>query len=58
VCNPILGAKFRRNVKLAQRRGKDMLKLRQLILLLIEGGPLAAALQRPPLSGDWEPHCD
>jgi mRNA-degrading endonuclease YafQ of YafQ-DinJ toxin-antitoxin module len=37
--NPILGAKFRRGVKLAQRRGKDMSKLREAILLLIEGIP-------------------
>ena len=38
--NPILGTKFRRDVKQAQRRGKDMSKLRALILLLIEGDPL------------------
>jgi mRNA interferase YafQ len=34
------GARFRRDVKLAQKRGEDMTKLRGLILLLIEGGPL------------------
>ena len=33
---PISGAQFRRDVKLAQRRGKDMAKLRELILLLVD----------------------
>ena len=56
--NPISGAKFRRDVKLAQRRGKDMSKLRQLILLLIEGNPLPPRYKDHPLSGDWEHHRD
>ena len=38
--NLISGAQFRRDVKLAQRRGKDLTKLRELILLLTEGSPL------------------
>ena len=56
--NPILGAKFRRDVKLAQRRGKEMSKLRALILLLIEGDPLPPRYKDHPLSGDWEHHRD
>jgi mRNA interferase YafQ len=55
---PILGAKFRRDVKLAQRRGKDMKKLRAAILLLIEGNPLPPFYKDHPLSGDWELHRD
>ena len=35
--SPVEGAQFRRDVKLAQKRGKDMAKLREAILLLIEG---------------------
>jgi mRNA interferase YafQ len=58
VRNPIGGAKFRRDVKLAQRRGRDMSKLRQLILLLIEGSPLPSRCKDHPLSGDWEHHRD
>jgi mRNA interferase YafQ len=58
VRNPISGTKFRRDVKLAQRRGKDMPKLRQLILLLIEGNPLPLHYKDHPLSGDWEHHRD
>ena len=38
--NLISGAGFRRDVKLAKQRGKDMSKLRELILLLTEGRPL------------------
>ena len=38
--NLIRGAQFRRDVKLAERRGKNMSKLRELILLLVEGYPL------------------
>ena len=32
--NPVPGAQFRRDVKLAQKRGKDMAKLRWLELFL------------------------
>ena len=52
--NPVKGAQFRRDVKLAQRRGKDMAKLREVILLLIEGGPLPPRYTDHPLSGDWK----
>jgi hypothetical protein len=31
---------FKRDVRLAERRGKEMTKLRELILLLAEGAPL------------------
>jgi len=41
--NLISGAQFRRDVKLAQRRGKDLTKLRELILLLAEGSPFRPA---------------
>jgi mRNA interferase YafQ len=36
----IRGTQFKRDVKLAQKRGKDMAKLRELILLLVEASPL------------------
>jgi mRNA interferase YafQ len=56
--NPVLGANFRRDVKLAQRRGKDMTKLRQAILLLIDGNPLPLRYKDHSLSGDWKHHRD
>jgi mRNA interferase YafQ len=55
---PIRGAQFRRDVKRAQKRGKDMAKLRELILLLIEGQPLPARYQDHSLGGEWNHHRD
>jgi len=52
--NLISGAQFRRVMKLAQRRGKDMSKLRGLILLLAEGGPLASHYNDQPLAREWK----
>ncbi len=56
--NPISGAQFRRDVKLAERRGKDMKKLRELILLLIEGEPLPPRYKDHSLGGDWKHYRD
>ena len=56
--NLIRGAQFRRDVKLAERRGKNMSKLRELILLLMEGNPLPPRYRDHPLSGDWKHHRD
>jgi mRNA interferase YafQ len=36
----VLGTQFKRDVKKAEKRGKDMTKLRELILLLAEGKAL------------------
>jgi len=41
-------------VKLAQQRGKGMAKLREVILLLIEGSPLPARCKDHPLASDWK----
>ena len=37
---PLTGAQFRRDVKRAKKRGKDLAKLREVILLLLEETPL------------------
>ena len=50
--NPVEGTRFRRDVNLAQKRGKDMGKLREAILLLIEGGPLPPRFKGHPLDGE------
>ena len=47
------GSQFRRDVKLLQRRGKDMSKLRDLILLLCDDRPLPLRYKDHPLSGNW-----
>jgi mRNA interferase YafQ len=54
VRDPVSGTQFRRDVKLAQKRGKDMAKLREVILLLIEGSPLPPRFRDHPLAGDWK----
>lgn len=56
--NPISGAQFRRDVKTAQKRGKDLTKLRAVILLLIEESPLPARCKDHTLVGDWKHHRD
>jgi mRNA interferase YafQ len=43
-------AQFRKDVKLAQRRGKNMEKLREVILLLLQGEPLPPQYKDHPLA--------
>jgi mRNA interferase YafQ len=49
---PVRSAQFRRDVKRAERRGKDMAKLRQLLLLLTRQS-LSATYRDHPLHGKW-----
>lgn len=51
--NPIKGAQFQRDVKLTPKRGKDTAKLREAMLLPIEGSPLFPRYKDHPLGGDW-----
>ncbi len=50
--------RFKRDVKLAEKRGKDMGKLRAVIDLLLAGQPLPRELGDHPLKGDWKPKRD
>ena len=45
----IRSIQFKRDVKLAKKRGKDMAKLRELILLLEEEQPLPSRYRDHPL---------
>jgi mRNA interferase YafQ len=45
---------FKRDVKLAQKRGKDMDKLKRVVGLLLEGSPLPRELGDHPLKGEWK----
>jgi mRNA interferase YafQ len=47
---PVRTAQFRKDVKLAQRRGKNMEKLREVILLLLQGEPLPPQYKDHPLA--------
>jgi mRNA interferase YafQ len=54
----VRGTQFKRDVKRAERRGKDLAKLRELILLLVEGDSLPPRYKDHPLSGDWKHYRD
>ncbi len=56
--NLIRGAQFKRDVKLAERRGKDLAKLRELILLLVEGDSLPPRYKDHSLGGNWKHYRD
>ncbi|MFA7242876.1 MAG: type II toxin-antitoxin system mRNA interferase toxin, RelE/StbE family [Sulfuricellaceae bacterium] len=50
VRNPIRSSQFKRDVKIAKKRGKDMNKLKALLILLIEENRFPL---NHPLKGRW-----
>lgn len=50
---PVVSGQFRRDVKRAEKRGKDMAKLRTMLALLCARAPLPARARDHPLKGDW-----
>jgi mRNA interferase YafQ len=50
---PYRSGAFRRDVRKAEKRGKDMAKLRMVLALLIAGTPLPKRYKDHPLKGDW-----
>ena len=54
----VRSAQFKRDIRLAQKRGKDMTKLQELILLLVEDKPLPPRYKDHPLSGEWKHYRD
>ncbi|MCA7888884.1 type II toxin-antitoxin system mRNA interferase toxin, RelE/StbE family [Burkholderia metallica] len=50
---PVYSTQFRRDVKLAEKRRKDLGKLKTLITLLLTGAPLPATYRDHPLKGEW-----
>jgi mRNA interferase YafQ len=51
---PVFSGQFKRDVKLAQKRGKDVEKLKVLLALLIDETPLPAVYLDHSLKGDWK----
>lgn len=51
--SPIRSSQFKHDVKVSKKRGKDMDKLRKLLILLIEGKPLPSEYLDHSLKGDW-----
>ena len=52
--HPVRSTQFKRDVKRAKKRGKDLSKLRTLLSLLIERRPLPASSFDHPLKGNWK----
>ncbi len=50
---PVRSAQFRRDVKRVEKRGKDLTKLKDLLLLLLRRSQLPAKYHDHPLKGDW-----
>ena len=51
--SPVYAGQFRRDTKRAQKRGKDMAKLRAVIEVLLAAEPLPPRLKDHSLSGEW-----
>jgi mRNA interferase YafQ len=54
----VRSGQFRRDVRRAKKRGRDLSKLRELILLLLAGDPLPERYRDHPLRGDWKGYRD
>jgi mRNA interferase YafQ len=54
VLRPILSARFKRDVKRAEKRKKDMSKLKTALDMLLAGAPLPAVYNDHPLKGEWK----
>lgn len=55
---PDYSGRFRRDVALMQRRGKDMDKLKMVLRTLIEDTPLPPFFHDHPLKGEWSGYRD
>ena len=50
---PIYSGQFKRDLKVAQKRGKNIEKLKRSMSLLIDGKPLPKEYKDHPLKGQW-----
>ena len=50
----VRSGQFRRDVKLAAKRGKDLANLREVLTLLLAGVALPPRYRDHPLKGDWK----
>ncbi len=55
---PVQSGQFRRDVKRAQKRGKDTSKLREILILLLACDPLPERYRDHPLKGEWKGYRD
>ncbi|VAX09566.1 mRNA interferase YafQ [hydrothermal vent metagenome] len=54
----IYTGQFKRDVKRAKKRGKDLDKLREILTLLLDGSHLPSKYGDHPLKGEWKPSRD
>jgi mRNA interferase YafQ len=54
VLTPVRSGRFKRDVRRAERRGKDLAKLRAVLSLLIEAKPVPTRYGDHALGGDWK----
>lgn len=50
---PVYSGRFQRDVKRCEKRGKDMVKLKALIMLLLAQSPLPSHYRDHSLQGRW-----
>ena len=50
---PVSSGRFKRDVKVAEKRGKDMTKLRAVLTLLMQSDPLPVEYRDHSLRGNW-----
>lgn len=50
---PVRSSRFKRDVKRLEKQGKDLTKLRAVLLLLVEGNPLPPHYRDHSLRGEW-----
>jgi mRNA interferase YafQ len=58
VLTPVRSGQFRRDVKRAEKRGKDLRKLRRVLELLIAGEELPPSYKDHALKGEWKGYRD
>ncbi|MGC8535157.1 MAG: type II toxin-antitoxin system YafQ family toxin [Rhizomicrobium sp.] len=51
---PVWSSRFKRDIRKAEKRGKDMRKLKTVLSLLLEQTPLPVSYKDHPLKGDWK----
>ena len=54
----VRSGQFRRDVRRLEKRGKDLAKLRTVILMLLAQTALPAACKDHPLKGEWKSYRD
>lgn len=55
---PVRSGQFRRDVKRAEKRGKDLRKLREMLGLLVDGAELPGRHRDHALKGEWSGYRD